>query len=98
MGGLSNLNEWPLVCVLWDSVKSWNNVAQNNHLTAWIKILGHHIYTYISGMVNSIISVAQCKTHLLKRVQVLLHATVYPQVCVDPVNNGVPKLHFRILI
>ena len=77
MGELSNLNEWPQESVLWDSAKSWNNVAQNNHLTAWIKILGHHIYTYISGMFNSIISVAQCKVNLLNRVQVLLHAIVY---------------------
>ena len=90
-GGLSSLNEWPPVCVLWDSVKSWNNVAQNNHLTVWIEILSHLFWTYITEMVNSMMLVNQCKSHLLNMVQALLHAVVHPQVCIDPIHKGVPQ-------
>ena len=38
-------------------------------------------------MVNSMMSINQCKTHLLKMVQVLLHAVVHPQVYVDLIHN-----------
>ena len=31
-------------------------------------------------------------THLLKMVQVLLHVVAHPQVCVDLICNGVPRL------
>ena len=47
--------------------------------------------TYITGMVNSMMSVDQCKTQLLKMVQVLLHAVVHPQVYIDPIHNAVPN-------
>ena len=38
-------------------------------------------------MVNSMMSINQCKTHLLKMVQVLSHAVVHPQVYVDLIHN-----------
>ena len=38
-------------------------------------------------MVNSVLLVDQYMTHFLKMVQVLSHAVVHPQVCVDPIHN-----------
>ena len=38
--------------------------------------------TYITGIVNSVMSVNQCRIHLLKTAQVLLHAIVHPKVYV----------------
>ena len=67
--------------------RSWYNLPQNNHLTVWIEILGHHVRTYITGMVNSMMSIDQCMTHLLKMVQVLSHTVVHPQVYVDLIHN-----------
>ena len=49
-------------------------------------------------MVNSVMLVDQYNTYIFKTVQVLLHAIVHPEVCIDPTHEGVPKLHFHILI
>ena len=43
-------------------------------------------------MVNSVLLDDQYMIHFLKMVQVLSHAVVHPQVCVDPIHNEVPKL------
>ena len=43
-------------------------------------------------------SVDQCKTHLLKMVKVLFHIVVQPQVYVNLIHNVIPKSHFHILI
>ena len=37
-------------------------------------------------------------THLIKVVQILLHATAHPQACIDLIGNGSPDniiLHFH---
>ena len=48
-------------------------------------------------MVNSVLLVDQYMTHFLKMVQVLSHAVVHPQVCVDPIHNEVPKYSYMVI-
>ena len=61
-------------------------------------MLGHYVWTYVTGMVNSMMSVNQYKANLLKTVQVFLNVIVHRQVCVEPIHNWVPKLDFHIII
>ena len=43
-------------------------IRSKNHLTVWMEILSHHVWTYITGMINSVMSVDQCNTYVFKTV------------------------------
>ena len=82
------------MCVVRQCKESWNNLAQSNHLTVSIEILSHHVCG--DGKINDVSR--SMYDSPLKDGRSFVARCCMPQVCVDPINNGIPQINYIYIL